>query len=82
MYYKVARLPIGYAPPPERDSVVTVPDRNRRLLATDIAAFDSLESDAKDSDTYTPDDGLAPERGRNVSRHFWVASAGMCIHIA
>ena len=50
MYYKVARLPIGYAPPPERDSVVTVPDRNRRLLATAIAAFDSLESDAKDSD--------------------------------
>ena len=25
-------------------------DRNRRLLATAIAAFDSLESDAKDSD--------------------------------
>ena len=25
MYYKVARLPIGYAPPPERDNVVTVP---------------------------------------------------------
>ena len=27
-------------------------DRNRRLLATAIAAFDSLESDAKDSDIY------------------------------
>ena len=47
---------------------------NRRLLATAIAAFDRQPGVRCKGREYTPDDGLAPERERNVSRHFWVAS--------
>ena len=53
-------------------------DRNRRLLATHRHCCIRQPGVRCKGLEYTPDDGLAPRRERNVSRNFWWASGSSC----